>query len=109
MKSAEIQNLPPCTCHQLGVCNSCIAALCLDPNQQARIDAWDANAFRLAGKLGMTIAFYDNAQPELHLPRECAAAIIGNKLFAVQYGCDKYAAMRQAIAQAAMNVEGEQL
>lgn len=93
--------LPPCTCHQLGVCNSCIAALCLDPNQQARIDAWDANAFKLAARLHMKLGFYKDAPPELNTPRQSVVAFVGEKFFAVPYLGDACAAMRQAIAAAA--------
>ena len=107
MSTTTPQNLPSCTCCQLGVCNSCIAALCLDKDQQTRIDAWDANAFRLAARLNMSLAFYKDAPPELHIPRQSVVARLGEKWFAVPYLGDAAAAMRQAIAAAVAGAEIE--
>ena len=64
-------------------------------------DALDADAFRVAVRLRLKTAFYDNAPPELHLPRQCAVAIKDGKFFATPYQGDDCAAMRAAIYAAA--------
>lgn len=78
-----------------------IAAYMEAKEQFTIADALDADAFRLAVRLRLKTAFYDNAPPELHLPRQCAVAIKDGKFFATPYRGDDCAAMRAAIYAAA--------
>jgi len=66
----------------------------------------DGDALRLATRLHIGIKYYDNAPPELGLPRVCAVAIApcGRYLAVTPERDDDDAAIRRAIVRAAAEI-----